>query len=204
MVSSFLASEDHNSDRLRFRILNPNDASSLFELISTKDRVWRNHHIERTNLNLENLNLNLQNRNLCYVGCYELDKMIGCLSGYKWTSLPYYTVENLYIRSSQKSPVTFKKNLDGMLSLLVTQMEKDERFTFFAITALDYVPKSVLHNENEQSNFGEFVQALKGYRFCTEAIIPANTLPKFETYKRIMGGRTWNVNLVIRRVYKKL
>lgn len=130
-------------------------------------------------------------------GIMQQGVLIATWSVFRWTQLPYYTIEELVIHNPEKSVTRYKKVINLLLSNIHSDMEKEKRYTFYILAMLrNYQKSSLVKGENW--SIPEDLHVFDRYNLFVEAIIPANTQPQ-KVYWDMMGHKFWEKDLWIRR-----
>lgn len=149
---------------------------------------------------LASLSKNLNTRWLVF-GIFENEVLIATWSVFKWPSLPYYTLTDLFI-AGEMSPKAYYEKINLFLDAIIPNMESQKYFNFYILTLLrPYQRKCLL--ENRIWPIPARIRQFQRYDFQLESIIKKNTVPS-EAYFYMMGQRTWNNDLWIRRASLKL
>lgn len=183
------------------RVLLENDISDMTKLWKNKDTVFKVPVDEEYFLNLEDrvfqsLAGKHKDRSTIY-GIFEHGNLVATCGVYRWQGLPYYTVGELIIGKSERSPKIYIEFMNLFFQNIFPLMEAEERYQFFILNYLrPYQEKKLIDNKIWQ--IPEEITPFHRYNIYLETLIKANTQPA-ATYWDLMGKKKWAKNLWIRR-----
>lgn len=196
---------------LTFRELNLNDTDQAVDIVRGRPDVFMGYSDEDfKNDMMSSLPLVIENP-LCFnIGIFEEEKLIGFCVMKELTTQPAWVWGHWILRKADQAKII---NLDSFRllqkadNLLFEEMEERRGLKrFFVGYRYNGDDVNDLRSIHSGSRVLDFIAKrpqysgvrLTKYKFYTDCLVPANTLPKYSYQQAILGDRIWPINLGIR------
>lgn len=138
----------------------------------------------------------------CY-GAFVNGELCGVMSGIRWTKMPYYTVGYLKVHNTSGSLRFYVKVFDGLLTSLIEKFEAEKRFDFYFINYQRNFHKKYFEENRRQRAIPGFFSQIHRYELFVQDVIPPGQVSTYSVFNEIMGKRTFEVPVWIRKASLK-
>lgn len=145
-----------------------------------------------------------ENPNLvtCF-GAFIDGELCGVMSGIRWTRMPYYTLGYLKVYNVSGSLKFYVRVFDGLLTSLIEKFEAEKRFDFYFINYQRNFHKNYFEKNSRQRTIPDFFSRIHRYELFVQDVIPPGQVSAYSTFNDIMGKRTFEVPVWIRKASLK-
>lgn len=144
----------------------------------------------------------LKDKNSIFCGYFINDVLTTLITVTEWSHLPFYTINNLYVRKGFTRFFDLKKSgLGEILDTVVAHEEKKERYTFY----FSRMRKKKWQQGMTRRTVNEFSpQYLSRYEFFIEEVVPAFTRSSFVIHDTLLANKEWpDESIIVRRSLKE-
>jgi len=127
------------------------------------------------------------------------DNVVFTLGTVLWDKLPYYSFIDFHSASSIRASNKIKEYMASAINQLLVDMLALKRHTFYYLFERAHVAPEVEWDPNHSHSYFKFIPESHKYDYLTELIIRPGERPEYLSYWKLMGERTHQVELVVRR-----
>ena len=196
---------------LTFRELTLSDTEQAIDIVNSRPDVFMGYSDEafKTDM-ITSLPLVIENPSCFNIGIFEEGRLIGFCIMKEVLTQPAWVWGHWILRKADQAKIisleSFKL-LEKAGNMLFEEMEQRRGLRIFYV-AYRYNGDSVndLRSIHSGDRVLEFIAKrpqyggvrLTKYKFYTDSLIPANTMPQYSYQQAILGDRTWPMDLGIR------
>lgn len=139
----------------------------------------------------------LSNPSIFVFGKFDGEELISIISAYEWPGLPYYTIDNLYVKAGYQKFFSLEKSgFADILTKIVCFMEERGRFTFYFVRA--HIKKWVIRDRNLEE-FRRLSPEFNLYDYTIEEVVEPNMQSKYKAHRELLGNVTRPIKTVVIR-----
>ena len=116
-----------------------------------------------------------------------------------WENLPYYSIIDFYVAQEVRSENQVMKYMAKAINQILADRLKIKRHTFYYLFKRSHVREDVEWSSEYTNSYSKYISESNKYNYSTEDIVMPGEKPSYLTYWRLMGERTYNVELLIRK-----
>lgn len=120
-----------------------------------------------------------------------------------WDGLPYYSIIDFFTRPTKRSENQIMRFMAAAINHILQERLQQKRHTFYYVFKRDHVNKEVEWSSDYSHSYQKFMPETEKYSYSTEAIVLPGEKPEYASYWKLLGERTHNVELVIRKAILK-
>ncbi|NUN05033.1 MAG: hypothetical protein HUU57_04655 [Bdellovibrio sp.] len=120
-----------------------------------------------------------------------------------WDGLPYYSIIDFFTRPTKRAENQVMKFMAAAITQILQERLQQKRHTFYYVFKRDHVNRDVEWSSDFNHSYQRFMPETQKYSYSTEAIVLAGEKPQYSSYWKLLGERTHNVELVIRKAILK-
>lgn len=180
--------------KLSINIMGVEDIKDVDSLLKHKRSILKNNNRDILHNSIAE---KIKDKNYIILGLREDGNLRGIVGIFKWISLPYYSVTDLFI-DTQYSVKRYNAYITQALKTIMNLMEKEGRFQFYILTLVRPFQKKVLKN-NKMWEVSKKYEPFARYNVTLEVIVKAHEKPEYVTYWKLMGSKTWPEDIWIRK-----
>jgi hypothetical protein len=140
-----------------------------------------------------------RNRYTIYGVMDESGEIVFTLGSVLWEGLPYYSIIDFFTRPSKRSHNQVMKYMATAVNQILQERIQQKRHTFYYVFKRSHVDRDVEWSSDYSHSYQKFMPETEKYSYSTEAIVLPGEKPAYASYWRLLGERTHNVELVIRK-----
>ena len=197
---------------LNFRQLDINDAESAIEIVNSRPDVFMGNLDDHfKNEMIETLPVTLIDPQCFTIGFFENGYLIGFGLFKEMSTQPAWVWGHWVTRQGDQkrlASLTTFHMVNAMENFLFEEMERRGLYRFYTaykyngegkndLRSMSATDRLIEFGKRNQKNHNYNFRGTK-YRFFTDCIIPANTMPKYAYQQAIIGDRPWPLDLGIR------
>jgi hypothetical protein len=184
------------------RTLSLKDRGHIFGLYAKNKKILNTEiHLQQSLLQAQNLlnNMEKYHEQITVLGLFVDDTLVGMVSGFRWSKLPYYTIGDLKTDNPSGSFKLYISVFDVLLNTLTRIFEAEGRYDFYFVNRQRNFHKLNRENNYKQKNIPHFFTLIKRYELYIQEIIPPGSKSQFEAFNTIIGNKSYNVSVWIRK-----
>lgn len=174
--------------------------SQIQEFISAKTNVFK---IQLSPEEIEDykdkLEYKLNDKSYQFILAYENKQLTAMMSVYYWKTLPYFCLGDLFYKRTPEDQTSFRTGLNTLIEYGIQEALKNKYYVCYFITRMRRFSKQQFLEKGNPNHSEEAVPALSIFDVNVEFIIPKNSRPAHESYWHMMGSRTHDCDLWVRR-----
>jgi hypothetical protein len=197
---------------ISIRQLNSGDADAFVALVKSRPQTFMGFSDDAFQRSIIGHLPSWLSDPLCFcIGLFKDDEIIGAMVAIESPHSPSWTwaywvgqagavgVSLNEILLDREETLQTARDVD---KFLFDEMEKKRGLTRFYIALRDIPSSTALRSSRSSNRFLTFMNKFKlstsRYEVYDDAFIPADSIPKYEYQKQIIGNRTWPIDLAIK------
>jgi hypothetical protein len=136
-------------------------------------------------------------------GCFQDETLTGMMRCSTWAAVPIYNINGLFTKKSMFRTYRYTENhpFPYIQNHIMSIMEAQGYYTWYHHRAIRPAYDRLVNAKEDLLRLCElgWDSTKEQYRYnrYTEAIIPAETLPKFKTFQHMLGKNLWKKDIMI-------